>query len=332
VYGVQPVLLALRAGHRTAHELLVQDGLLDGIDEGEGEGDEAGEEESSAEMARPRTLSSARSKKERRVGVTAEILRLARALGVDVRESSKHDMNMLVDSKPHQGFVLTASKLSFDENLKNLPAASSVEKNRCVLVLDEVWDPQNFGSLLRTGQFFGLDQVIVCAKNSAPLGPSVSKASAGAMEVMAPALHSTTNLMKFLDDSKEQGWQVVGTSSADLRDRYAPEPVSLYKLFDMPQEMIHVEEERAPGLEALGGTETMVLRRGFDHSKPCILVLGNEGYGLRTNILRRCDVLVHIPRLAADPSTDASSCSVDSLNVGVAGGIILQHLLNRPKL
>lgn len=202
-----------------------------------------------------------------------------------------------------------------------------------MLALDEVWDPQNFGSLLRTGQFFGLDQVVVCAKNSAPLGPTVSKASAGAMEVMIPSLHSTNNLMKFLDDSKANGWQVVGTSSADLRDKYAPEPTSLYEMFTTPQEMVHMEEDRMAGLEALGeGAEIVMMRRGFDHNKPCILVLGNEGFGLRTNILRRCDLLVHIPRLAADPtSTENTRCSVDSLNVGVAGGIIMQHLLNRPK-
>ena len=49
-------------------------------------------------------------------------------------------------------------------------------------------------------------KVVICAKNSAPLSPSVSKASAGAMEVMT--VYSTDNMMKFLDKSKENGWQV----------------------------------------------------------------------------------------------------------------------------
>jgi 21S rRNA (GM2251-2'-O)-methyltransferase len=72
--------------------------------------------------------------------------------------------------------------------------------------LDEVWDPQNFGALLRTAYFLRCDRVVVCSKNSAPLSPVVSRASAGAMEVMP--VYSTDNMMKFLDKSRENGWQV----------------------------------------------------------------------------------------------------------------------------
>jgi 21S rRNA (GM2251-2'-O)-methyltransferase len=75
-----------------------------------------------------------------------------------------------------------------------------------VLALDEVWDPQNFGALLRSSYFLGIDKVVVCAKNSAPLSPTVSKASAGAMEAMD--VFSTRNMMKFLDKAKNNGWAV----------------------------------------------------------------------------------------------------------------------------
>lgn len=94
---------------------------------------------------------------------------------------------------------------------------------------------------------------------------------------------------------------------------------------------------------------------------PTILVLGNEGHGIRTNILRRCTHLVRLgnPLLqggaeettAADVSEsvaleDDSSAegiaddsrsgdddsvlekeAVDSLNVSVTGAIILHHFL-----
>lgn len=162
--------------------------------------------------------------------------------------------------------------------------------NRCVLVLDEVWDPQNFGALLRTSHYLGCDKIITCAKNSAPLSPTVSKASSGAMEVID--VYSTVNLMKFLDNSKENGWQVIGT--------------------------------------ALSGTSVRVEEMTLD--RPTILVLGNEGHGIRTNILRRCDVLVKIPSMISgggDEGTSSSSSSdVDSLNVSVTGGILLHHILS----
>ena len=64
------------------------------------------------------------------------------------------------------------------------------------------------------------------------------------MEMME--VFSTSNMMRFLDRSKENGWQVVGTSLED------------------------------PSIDLSKVT--------FD--KPTILVLGNEGYGVRTNIMR----------------------------------------------
>jgi tRNA G18 (ribose-2'-O)-methylase SpoU len=54
--------------------------------------------------------------------------------------------------------------------------------------------------------------------------------------------------------------------------------------------------------------------------KPTILVLGNEGHGVRTNILRRCTHLVKIVGMIGDSE-------VDSLNVSVTGGIMLHHIL-----
>ena len=80
--------------------------------------------------------------------------------------------------------------------------------------MDEVWDPQNFGALLRTAFFLKCDKVVVCSKNSAPLSAAVSRASAGAMEVMK--VYSTDNMMKFLDKSKDNGWQVIERYFTDL--------------------------------------------------------------------------------------------------------------------
>ena len=65
---------------------------------------------------------------------------------------------------------------------------------------------------------------------------------------------------------------------------------------------------------------------------------GNEGHGIRTNILRRCTHLVKIPGGVADPTIAGSSgggadasFSVDSLNVSVTGGILLHHILKNKR-
>lgn len=67
--------------------------------------------------------------------------------------------------------------------------------------------------------------------------------------------------------------------------------------------------------------QNSVQARDMDKSKPRILVLGNEGLGLRRNVLACCHELASIPggRLAPDDV-------VDSLNVGVAAGILISKL------
>jgi len=54
---------------------------------------------------------------------------------------------------------------------------------------------------------------------------------------------------------------------------------------------------------------------------PTVLVLGSEGHGLRKNIEKLCDDLVHI-----DGNGTGAVGLVDSLNVSVAGGVLLHQL------
>jgi 21S rRNA (GM2251-2'-O)-methyltransferase len=60
----------------------------------------------------------------------------------------------------------------------------------------------------------------------------------------------------------------------------------------------------------------------IDFQKPRVLVLGNEGVGLRRNVQACCDHFLGIDRLQQDNRIG----SVDSLNVGVATGILISHL------
>ena len=170
LYGISPIRLAVASGRRNITELLIQEGM---------------------------ELSNKKDEKS-----AFEILKIAKEKGIPIREFPKHDLNMLTENRPHQGFVLRAAPLQFTR-LDSLPTS---EKFQCVLALDEVWDPQNFGALLRTSHFLGVDKVVVCAKNSAPLSPTVSKASSGALEIIE--VSSTDNMMRFLDKSMENGWQV----------------------------------------------------------------------------------------------------------------------------
>lgn len=231
--------------------------------------------------------------------------------------ADKGYLNTLCGNRPHQGFILKARPLEFepilflpridaagatdstqqseeqsaeDEEGKGATAAPiGAAPGQVWLALDEVTDPQNFGALLRSAHFFGASGVVTCAKNSASLTATVSKSSAGAVEVMR--VHSTANMMRFLKRSKENGWRVVGTSVSERS----------VTLHDLPA--------------------------GPD-APPTIVVLGNEGYGVRANVLRECEFLVEVAGGGGGAlAKGAASSTVDSLNVSVTGGVMLFYLL-----
>ncbi|KAI8646066.1 Alpha/beta knot methyltransferase [Parasitella parasitica] len=247
----------------------------------------------------------------------SQILDLAKTANVAVIAVDKGRLNNLTDNKLHQGVVLKASPRNpieigalshiVDHGYDALPRVNKRgsqqdrEKQQKEslsikfktsnlrmpfwIALDQVQDPQNLGSIMRTAYFFGVDGVLLCSKNSAPLSPTVSKVSSGAIEMME--IYSTPNLVKFLKESHANGWEIIGAAAGGGETN---QPMNLSQFREACQ-------------------------------KPVVLVLGNEGTGLRTNVQNECTSFVSIP--SAIDSDTAFNGSVDSLNVGVAAGVLL---------
>jgi tRNA G18 (ribose-2'-O)-methylase SpoU len=77
-------------------------------------------------------------------------------------------LNDYTGTRPHQNVVLKASKLSYI-NIKTIQEVSQLAQNKTqsnthghfYLFLDGITDPQNFGSILRSALFMGVDAIIV---------------------------------------------------------------------------------------------------------------------------------------------------------------------------
>lgn len=104
----------------------------------------------------------------------ARAVAAAQAAGGRVETADKHDLNLLVDHRPHQGLVLDCSPLEWTpmNAFPNAPGAGALP---VWLALDEISDPQNLGAALRAAYFLGATGVLCCERNSAPLSPAVSK-------------------------------------------------------------------------------------------------------------------------------------------------------------
>ncbi|MNN50214.1 putative TrmH family tRNA/rRNA methyltransferase [compost metagenome] len=78
-----------------------------------------------------------------------------------------------------------------------------------LLILDEIEDPHNLGSILRSAECTGVHGVIIPKRRSAAVTATVSKTSAGAVEYVPVA--RVTNLAQTIEQLKQSGVWVVGT-------------------------------------------------------------------------------------------------------------------------
>ena len=158
-----------------------------------------------------------------------------------------------------------------------------------IFALDQVQDPGNAGTLARTVYALGGAGLIVPRHNGVFLGAGATRAAAGALEHLP--VSKVGNLGQALDAAKKQGLTIYG-ASAEIK------PVVGQK----------VEGQKWESSDTLPSQSIFELSPRL----PAVLVLGSEESGLRPNILKRCDALLHIPMLR----------DFDSINVAQAGGII----------
>jgi len=149
----------------------------------------------------------------------------ASRLGIPVRSLSEKELQEIAGSGSHQGIAARIEprpEMDLDDLIPPPPGKAAL------LMLDQVQDPQNLGSLLRSALAFGLHGAVLPDRNAAHITPAVSKASAGASEILPVAV--VTNLARAIDRLKAKRIWVVGLdpkADADLDRAPWTEPVAL---------------------------------------------------------------------------------------------------------
>ena len=92
------------------------------------------------------------------------------------------------------------------------------KKAPLLLVLDGVQDPHNLGAILRTADGAGVDAVIAPKDRAVGVTETVRRISVGAAD-RVPFL-AVTNLARTLEELKEAGVWLVGTSDRATKDLY----------------------------------------------------------------------------------------------------------------
>ena len=154
---------------------------------------------------RPRSVEALLVQRGRKDARVAEIEELAREKGVSVRIVAKEELDRAA-GRAHNGVAARVAERAYDDVEDCLAGPKG---SRCVLFLDEITDPGNLGSVLRTAAAAGA-AVVLTERHSAGLNETVSKASAGALERVK--VGRVVNAARFIEQAKEAGFWVFGAA------------------------------------------------------------------------------------------------------------------------
>lgn len=136
------------------------------------------------------------------------------------------------------------------------------------IALDGIRDPGNLGTIIRTADWFGVNQIFCSMDCVDAFNPKVVEASMGSIARVKVAYDNLTKLIE-----------------------------------SFPSTTMATATEGTPLKEAT-------------FKKPCLIIIGNEGQGIRPNIMEKAKLKVKIKGYG----------KAESLNAAIATGIILYHL------
>lgn len=141
-------------------------------------------------------------------GRKSEIIDLCLKHKIPITYTSFHLLTDMAGSDSHQSFVAQVKSREFVA-LKNFLLESEEKERSLVLMLDQIFDPQNLGALLRSAECFGVDAVVFSKNRGSDLTPVATKSSCGASELVP--LIRVSNLAEAVSEFQEAGFDAVTT-------------------------------------------------------------------------------------------------------------------------
>lgn len=157
---------------------------------------------------------------ERARALGETLSRLAKESGVRIQPVPKKKLDEVAEGLNHQGviaFVAAHKYVDVDELFRQ---AQVKGEPPFFMLLDEMADPHNLGSILRTADAAGVHGIIIPKHRSAGLTATVARTSAGALEYVPVC--RVTNLARTIEELKERGlWLAASAAEGDMDYRHA---------------------------------------------------------------------------------------------------------------
>ena len=150
--------------------------------------------------------------------ILVRILESAQKKKIPVVRTKREALDRMSETHNHQGVIAAVASHEYVSVDDMIAKAEEAGRHPFFVVLDELKDAYNLGSVLRIADAAGVDGVIIPKHRSIGLDSVVAKASAGAIEYVPVA--RVTNIAATLRELKEKhGFWVFGTD-ADAQTDY----------------------------------------------------------------------------------------------------------------
>ncbi|WP_368986147.1 23S rRNA (guanosine(2251)-2'-O)-methyltransferase RlmB [Caldifermentibacillus hisashii] len=160
-------------------------------------------------------------------GAMQPIIKAAKENQLIIQFVPRRKLDEMVDGN-HQGIVAQVAAYQYYELDELFRRAEEQNEPPFFLILDEIEDPHNLGSIMRTADACGVHGIIIPKRRSVGLTATVAKASTGAIEHI-PVVR-VTNITRIIDELKEKGVWIAGTDAKgdmDYRDVDGVLPIAL---------------------------------------------------------------------------------------------------------
>jgi TrmH family RNA methyltransferase len=126
---------------------------------------------------------------------------------VEVASVSAHESEQLGDTVTSQGILCVVRA----RDLSGIAVLAELAADACVVALDEVADPGNVGTIIRTCDWFGVGAVVLGGNSVELFNPKLLRSAMGSIFHL-PVIHEP-NFPAFLADAGQSGWQIWTTAA-----------------------------------------------------------------------------------------------------------------------
>lgn len=143
-----------------------------------------------------------------REGSINAIINLAKENRIVLKEVDKKKLDSMSDGAVHQGVIARITPYKYFEVKDILDEAKKKGEDPFIIILDELEDPHNLGSIIRTAETCGVHGIIIPKRRNVGVTPTVYKSSVGAVEHVKIA--KVTNINNTIDNLKSEGVWIYG--------------------------------------------------------------------------------------------------------------------------